>query len=184
MKETKRVASFSLTEKGYQDLLALEKKTKKSRKDVVSSAISAAKGHAMEQPVITFRLPDAEELMFLRNEILHLECSADDIIKAIFGVRPKEKEQAKELAEIIVRLRDHIASLKVADNILKNKQHLLKELTVSDYKKIPALIKTVEQYIEASKGKTDQTKRLSRFELLLKILLIVRGSDEPRDKIS
>jgi hypothetical protein len=173
MKEMKRVASFSLTEAGYQALLTLEKRTKKTRKEVVSSSLTAALGTTLSQPVITFQLPSPEEVMFLRTEILNLECSADDLIKALFGLRPKDKDQSKHIAGLITQIQDHIKDLRVLDRILSNKQHLLKSLSASDYKLIPKLIDKAEEMKVAAFGKHDSTSRLARAEVLLKLLRIV-----------
>jgi hypothetical protein len=171
--ENKRVGSFNLTEEGYQSLLAIEKKTNQSRKEIVSNALSVALGNAMNQVTVSFRLPDPQEMMMLRTEVLHLETSADQLIKALFGVRPKDPEQAKILAGTIQQLQDYIANLRAMDDVFKKKQHLLKELSFSDYRKIPALIEVFEQQKEIAKGKHDEAKRLSRAELILKILRTV-----------
>jgi hypothetical protein len=173
MKEQKRVASFSLTDAGYQALLTLEKRTKKSRKDVVSSALTKALGTTMDQPTVTFRLPSPEEVMFLRTEIVNLESSADDLIKALFGLRPKDKDQSKGIAALIVQLQEHIKDLRVLDGVLKNKQHMLKELSPSEYKLLPKLIQFNEEQREAALGKTNEASRIARADLLLKILKIV-----------
>jgi hypothetical protein len=173
MKEQKRVASFGLTDAGYQALLTLERKTKKTRKEVVSTALESLMGKAMDQTTVTFGLPNPEEIMMLRTEILILETSADEILKAIFKVRSKDKDQAKELAAIIVQLHDLVASFQAADHIFKGKQKLLKELTPADYQKIPKLIAMAETSKEAAKGKPNEASRTANSELVIKLLRII-----------
>jgi hypothetical protein len=179
MKEQKRVASFSLTEAGYQALLSLEKKTKLSRKEVVSSALTKELKVAINQSVVTFRLPDPAEIMLLRTEIVNLESQSDDLIKALFGLRPKDKEHAKELAGLITELQNHIKRLRDIDAVFKQKQHLIKELSPADYKLIPKVIEGIENLLEAAKGKADAAGRIARHELTLRLLRIVCPPDEP-----
>jgi hypothetical protein len=173
MKEIKRVGSFNLTDAGYQALHTLEKKTGKSRKEIVSSALTAALGTTLNQAVVTFRLPDPEEIMLLRSEIVNLESSAADLKAALFGLRPKDKETAKQLAHLISRIQEHINELRGIDNVFKQKQHLLKSLSFAEYKAIPSVISAVEKMVEAAKGKHGEAGRQARAELMLKILKII-----------
>lgn len=173
MKEIKRVGSFNLTDAGYQALHTLEKKTGKSRKDIVSSALTAALGTTLNQAVVTFRLPSPEEIMLLRTEIVNLESAGDALIKALYGLRPKDRDQSKQIASLIKAIQEHISELKAIDDVFKQKQHVLKSLTVSDYKLLPKLIEQVEASKNGVKGRSDENARMARAELLLKVLKII-----------
>jgi hypothetical protein len=168
MKEKKRVASFSLTEDGYQALLTLEMRTQKSRKEVVSCSLTASLGKTLEQPTISFKLPDPKEIMFYRHEVLILEKAARDLIKALFGVRPLDVSQKDQFAEIITNLQEHVQNLHTIDKLLAGKQKLLKGLDAADYHIIPAIKDKKQKSLEAAKETATKED-----ELLLKLLKLV-----------
>jgi hypothetical protein len=172
MKEQKKVASFSLTDEGYRALLALEKKTGKTRKELVSSAIIASLGNTMTQinKMVTFNLPDPNEIMAFRFEIVTLESDADRLITALFGLRPKDKKQGEQIAVLIKELQAHIEELRRIDEVLKSKQRLLKDLSVSDYETVPKLVRWFEAIKEKAAGKPDGRIRVAQAELTLKLL--------------
>jgi hypothetical protein len=168
MKEKKRVASFSLTEEGYQALLTLEMRTQKSRKEVVSTSLVASLGKTLEQPIVSFKLVSPDEIMFYRREVLVLETSANNLIKALFGVRPLDLDQSQQFSEIISELQDHIKDLQTIDKLLAGKQKLLKGLDAADYHIIPAIKDKKQKAIDAAKETATKED-----ELLYKLLKLV-----------
>lgn len=173
-----KVGSFNLTEEGYRALTSLQKKTGKSKKEIVSaSLISTLKG-AVDQPILKFNLPDPDEIMLFRSEIVELEFQANRLTKALYGIRPIGKDQAKEVAKVLGGIEDHLKSLQVIDDMFKVKQRLLRGLTVSDYQALGKLLPWFEQQRVFLKAKNHVPARIARNDLLEQMVhLIISPKD-------
>jgi hypothetical protein len=173
-----QVGSFNLTDEASKALATLQKKTGKSKKEIVSaSLISTLKG-AVDQPVLKFNLPDPEEIMLLRSEIVELEFQANRLTKAIHQIRPVNKDQAKEVAKAMIGMQEHLKSLQVIDGMFKQKQHLLEGLTVAEYQSLGKLLPWFEQQRVFLKTKTHAPVRIARLDLMEQIVRLIISSED------
>jgi hypothetical protein len=182
MKEVKHVGSFNLTEAGYHALATLQKKTGKSKKEIVSSALEASLIPVLDRKVVEFQLPDPKTVMTFRTDVVVIEAVIKDLVDALYGLRPRDKEYAKKLAGLIGQLQDELQGLRFIDDSFRQKLLILKGLTPEDYERIPRVVKWVEGQRLAAKGKPDEKNRLIFINLIEKLARLSAPAALPSSK--
>ncbi|MBA2271345.1 MAG: hypothetical protein H0W20_12255 [Chthoniobacterales bacterium] len=176
MKEQKRLASINLTKEAYDALETIAKKTKLSRKDIVSAALTKAESLVMGNSAVKFNLADPVVLVELRRDVVALEAAAEEIRKALYAIRPKDPKQAELLTTQITRIQKQLEDWDTFDVVLREKQKLLNGLTSDDHGRISGLLSWLDgmkENIKNAKDLKDAPTRLARYDLLERILKLI-----------
>jgi hypothetical protein len=173
-KEQVRIASVNLTEAAFQALLAIQKKTGKSRRDIISAAIVDQLAPTLNQTVLRFKFPDPSLLLDLRLEVVEMVSAAEQIRKGLYSVRPTDKEQKETVTKHIHKVQTWLTKADEMEVTLQEKQKLLNGLTVADYNNIPKLLQWLESGRKSAEFATDKKVRLAVFALIETLLKLAR----------
>lgn len=179
MKEKKRVGSFTLTEEGYQALATLQKKSGRSKKDLVSEALVGSMNRTIDQKVVEFQLPNPKELMGFRSDIVALESEAQAIVDGLYSLRPRDKEYAKKVAAVIGQLQEHIVGLRFIDGEFRKKLRVLKGLTAEDHEQLPRILRWMDDFRLKAKGLPDMKRRLEFAGVVENLAILAASPPRP-----
>ncbi len=172
-KEQVRIASINLTEAAFQALLAIQKKTGKSRRDIISAAILDQLAPTLNQTVLRFKFPDPSLLLDLRLEVVEMVSSAETIRKGLYSIRPTDIKQKETVVEQINKVQTWLTKADKLELNLQEKQRLLTELTPDDHAALLVLVPWISTMRKSALGldnPQEKKKRLARSELLAKLV--------------
>jgi lysyl-tRNA synthetase class I len=168
-KEQVRIASINLTEAAFQALLAIQKKTGNSRRDIISAAIVDHLAPTLNQTVLRFKFPEPSLLLDLRLEVVEMVSAAEQIRKGLYSVRPTDKEQKETVSKHINKVQKWLTKADEMEVNLQEKQKLLNALTPVDYERIPKVLEWLVGMRDSAKTSTDKKARIERYDIIEKL---------------
>ncbi len=172
------VGSWNITNDAEKGLKLLQRRTGKSKKEIVSGAILNALKVNIDAPIIKFNLPSPNELMLYRAEVVSLEAESTRLCDALKNLRPTSKEQAQRAAEVLSGLDNHLIFLENVSRKLGKKERLLENLSEEDYHNLGKVFPWLDEQRDLLKGRPNSKRRLARIALLEWFLTLIISIDD------
>ncbi len=179
-KEQARVASINLTNAGKGAMESLCKKTGKSRKEVVSSALVHALNGTMSETVVRFNFMEPALLTELSKAVREVTASTHKLRDGFLGIRSWADNQYELREQVLTDMHAHLTKLEEFQRHFKGKYSLLQGLSANDYKHLPNVLKWIAENTKASQLAPNKATRLLLFDLLNRLVrLAMPGVEEP-----
>ncbi len=182
--EQERVASINLTTAGKAAMLSLQKKTGKSRKDIVSSALVQALNGSMLEPVIRFNFMEPALLTELAKAVREVIASTHKLRDGFLGIRSWSDDQLQRREKVLTDMHAHLIKLEEFEKHFKGKYSLLQTLSGDDYKMLPKINTMLNNLRKSAETSGDRAVREARYDFVEKLIaLSMPGIEQPEKPI-
>ncbi len=182
--EQERVASINLTTPGKNAMISLQKKTGKSRKEVVSSALVQALNGSMLEPIVRFNFMEPALLTELAKAVREVIASTHKLREGFLGIRSWSDDQLQRREKVLTDMHAHLIKLEEFEKHFKGKYSLLQTLSGEDYKMLPKINNLLNNLRASAKGSADRAFREARYAFVEKLIaLAMPGIEQPEKPV-